>query len=215
MKLGWFPVLLLFAVPAPMPAQSPAEGFSLTATYDREGLPVPNWKFHILPSGATDYTSHHAAAGVSDSAIHFQMSQTGTAKLSRLLGDSHGLVPCETKTKNLARMGDKTFVYTPLGSAEVRCTFNYTDNKALAQAAEFLSSISATLEAGTTLDRLHRYDRLGLDPEMTRLAAAVKDGKATELGAIHNSLEALVADDAVLERVRQKAAQLLAAAKLQ
>ena len=215
MRFGWFPLLFAMAMTASLPAQTPPDGFSLTATYDREGLPVPNWKFHILPSGATDYTSHHSAVGVSDSAIHFQMSRTGMARLARLLSDSHGLVPCETKTKNLARMGDKSFAYTALGAAEVRCTFNYTDNRALAQAAEYLSNVSATLEEGSTLDRLHRYDRLGLDPEMTRLATAAKEGKAEELGAIRSSLEALVADDAVLDRVRQKAAQLLAAAKLQ
>ncbi len=215
MRRSWLPMLFAMALTASVSAQTAADGFSLTATYDREGLPVPNWKFHILPSGATDYTSHHSAAGISDSAIHFQMSRTGAAKLAKLLSDSHGLVPCETKTKNLARMGEKTFAYTAMGSPEARCTFNYTDNKALAQAAEYLSSVSATLEEGITLDRLHRYDRLGLDPEMIRFAAAAKDGKAEELGAIHSSLESLVADDAVLERVRQKAAQLLAAAKLQ
>ncbi len=208
-------IVLASLLGPPIPAQSAADGFSLTSTYDREGLPVPNWKFQILPSGATDYTSHHATAGLGDSSIHFQMSRTGMTRLGKLLVDAHGLVPCETKTKNLARMGDKTFVYTPVGGAEVRCTFNYTDNKPLSQAGEYLSQVSVTLEEGVTIDRLHRYDRLGLDPLMTRLAAAAKDGKAAELGAIRTSLEALVADDAILERVREKAAKLLTTANLQ
>lgn len=195
--------------------QTAPDSFTLTAGYDRAGLPIPHWMFRIVPGGMVEYTSHHAAVGVSDGDIRFQMSRTGLAKLGRLLAESHGLSPCETKTKGLARMGDKVMTYTPTGGVEVRCAFNYTDNKSLGLAAEYLSQVSYTLEEGVTIDSLHRYDRLGLDPVLTRLAAAAKDGKAPELAAIATSLQALVADDALLERVRLKAAQLLEAAKLQ
>ncbi len=215
MRLARWTMLAAALLPLPILAQADGAGFTLTATYDREGLPVPHWTFRMLPGGVVDYTSHHAAAGASDSAIHFQLSRTGLAKLAKLLSESHSLAPCETKTKGLARMGDKGFAYTPAGGAEVHCTFNYTDNRPLGLAAEFLSQVSYTLEEGVTIDRLHRYDRLGLDPVLTRLATASKEGKAPELAAIRTSLEALVSDDAVLERVRLKAAQLLDAAKLQ
>lgn len=192
-------------------------GFSLTMSYDRQGLPVPHWEFIIQPDGTAMYTAKHAAEGLGmdDAPVRFQLSQSGRTKLSTWLSQSGGLQPCETKTKNLARMGDKVLVYQPAGGGESRCAFNYTDNKALAAASQYLISASYTLEEGAAINRLHRYDRLGLDPVLIRLAAAAKDGKAPELGAIRASLQSLVSDDAVLERVRTKAAELLALADQQ
>ena len=190
-------------------------GFSLTETYDREGLPVPHWSIRIAPGGKVEYTSHHATTGVSDENVRFMLSATGQAKLGKAVAESHELQPCETKTKGLARMGAKHVLYTPAGGTELHCDYNYTDNKGLQQVTEYLSNVSYTLEEGATIERLHRYDRLGLDPVLTRLAEAAKDGRAPELGAIRMSLEALTVDDAVLERVRMRATELLNAAKLQ
>lgn len=192
-------------------------GLSLTMSYDRPGLPVPHWEFSIHPDGSAVYISKHAAesVGVVDTPVRFTLSRTGAAKLAGWMAQSNSLQPCETRTKNLARMGDKVLVYRADSGAESRCAFNYTDNKALAAASQYLISASYTLEEGATIDRLHRYDRLGLDPVLIRLAAAAKDGKAPELGAIRPALQGLVADDAVLERVRARASQLLVLADQQ
>lgn len=190
-------------------------GFTLVATYDRPGLPVPHWQMRIAPTGQVEYTSEHAAGGPPAAAgpIQFKLSATGAAKLQHLLDDSHGMQPCETKTKGLARMGMKTLEYRSASqSAPVQCTFNYTDNKPLAGAMEYLLAVSLTIEQGESLDHLHRYDRLGLDPVMTQLASAAKAGQAQELQSIRPTLASLANDDAVLERVRQKAADLLVAA---
>lgn len=205
------------AAPQATPAAntSAATGFALTATYDREGLPVPQWSFRIAPTGSVEYTSHHALPGIVDSPVRFQLSRTGTAKLGKWLADSHGLSPCETKTKGLARMGTKTLSYTAADGAPVECSYNYSDNKSLTLVSDYLSQVSSTIEDGVTIDRLHRFDRLGLDPVLIRLADAAKAGKAQELIAIRPSLEALVADDAVLERVRLRAAALLQLASQQ
>lgn len=197
------------------PAAPSTNQFALTATYDREGLPVPQWSFHVTPGGAVEYTSHHAAVGITDVPVRFTLSPTGQAKLGKWLAESHGLVPCETKTKGLARMGTKTLTYAADGGAPVTCAYNFSDNKAVMQTMEYLSQASSTIETGITIDRLHRYDRLGLDPVLIRLATDAKEGKAQELAAIAPSLQSLVSDDAVLERVRLRASQLLELAKLQ
>ncbi len=203
------------AAQAAIAQQPDATGFALTATYDRDGLPVPQWAFHVAPGGAVEYTSHHAAPGIADAPVRFQLSPTGRAKLGRWLASANGLAPCETRTKGLARMGIKSLTYTPTNGAAVTCAYNFSDNKSMSQVMEYLSAASYTIEEGMTMDRLHRYDRLGLDPVLMRLVAAAKDGKAQELAAIRPSLEALVTDDAVLERVRVRAAELLEFAKLQ
>lgn len=213
--------LLVHAAMLKLPAQAQNAaakiGFSLTMSYDRPGLPVPHWEFAIQPDGAAEYNAKHALEGVGvvDVPLRFTLSRTGAAKLAGWLAQSNGLQPCETRTKNLARMGDKVLVYRPQDGGEARCAFNFTDNKALAAATQYLISASYTLEEGATIERLHRYDRLGLDPVLIRLTAAAKEGKAPELGAIRPSLQGLVSDDAVLERVRLKASQLLALADQQ
>lgn len=191
--------------------------FRLTAEYDRPGLPVPHWSFHVEGSGESDYQRTYAtpAVGASDAPIHFTMSANGMHRLQKLLTDSRQMQPCETKTKGLARMGQKSLEFQTGGGPAARCSFNYTDNKPLAAAADYLIAVSNTLEEGATIDRLHRFDRLGLDPVLIRLSASAKDGKAPELLAIKPALQALVADDKVLERVRMKATQLLALAEQQ
>ena len=196
----------------PTSAQDPT-GFRLAASYDRPGLPVPHWQFRIAPNGQVEYTSEHAAGNTpaSKDPVVFQLSPGGSAKLQQLLDGSRGMQPCETKTKGLARMGMKTLEYQDGTHAAAQCTFNYTDNKPLAAAADYLIAISYTIEQGTMLDHLHRYDRLGLDPVMTQLATAFKAGQAQEMQAIRPTLNALATDDAVLDRVRQKAVELLAA----
>jgi hypothetical protein len=60
------------------------------------------------------------------------------------------------------------------------------------------------------LDRLHRYDRLGLDAAMTFLAQEVSAGHALEVGTIAASLRSITADPDVMERVRTRAGALLA-----
>ena len=143
------------------------------------------------------------------------MSDAGRAKLAALLNRSKGMQPCETKSKNLANMGQKDVVYTPADGAEVHCSFNYTDNKPLGEALDYVLSMVSTLQAGLELERLHRFDRLGLDPVMVRLAEDAKTGHAVEIGAIRPTLESLASDDALLERVRSRAQQLLQAAQQQ
>lgn len=208
--------MLFFALVAAAPAISDPQqpGFRLVASYDRPGVPVPKWSFEIAPSGRVSYTSEHAAGvhALLEGPIVFTLSRDTASRLQQLLIDSHGLQPCETKTKNLARMGMKTLEYQAGTEPAAQCSFNYTDNKPLGAAAELLIAVSYTLEQGATLEWLHRYDRLGLDVAMTQLATAAHEGHARELQAIRPTLQSLVDDEAVLDRVRQKAAALLSVA---
>jgi hypothetical protein len=66
-----------------------------------------------------------------------------------------------------------------------------------------------TMDMGRELDRLHRYDRLGLDDSMASLAQEVSDGRAPELGTIAPSLRSIAVDTEVMLRVRTRAAALL------
>ena len=195
-------------------AQDTAPGYKLVVSYDRPGLQTPHWQITLPPRGVATYEGK-PEKGLDPGEVQFRMSDAGRAKLGALLDRSKGMQPCETKSKNLANMGQKSVVYTPTSGAEARCSFNYTDNKPLGEALDYMLALAGTLQAGLELDRLHRYDRLGLDPVMVRLSEDAKSGHAVEMGAIQPTLESLVTDEALLDRVRSRAQQLLQLAKLQ
>ncbi len=189
-------------------AQGEPTAYRLVVTYDRPGLQVPHWQLTLPQRGAVTYTGK-PDKGVDPGEVAFHVSDAGRAKLGSMLDRSKGMQPCETKTKHLANMGQKDVAYTPSNGTEVHCTFNYTDNKPLSDALEYVLSMVSTVQAGLELERLHRYDRLGLDPVMVRLADDAKAGHAAEIGAIRPTLESLAGDEALLDRVRSRAAQLL------
>jgi hypothetical protein len=188
--------------------------FRLVVNYDRPGLQVPHWQITVPEHGMAEYVGK-PAQGNDPGQILFRLSPAGRARLGMLLGRTHNLQPCETHSKGIANMGTKEVEYAAADASPVRCTFNFTDNKPLSDALEYMLAIAGTVQAGMELDRLHRYDRLGLDPVMIRLAEDAKTGRAVELGAIRPTLENLVTDVAVLERVRTRAQQLLDLAKQQ
>ena len=72
-----------------------------------------------------------------------------------------------------------------------------------------IQGITETMDAGRELDRLHRYDRLGLDSAMSFLAQEAADGRALDIETIADSLRAIVSDSDVLARVRAKANAML------
>jgi hypothetical protein len=207
-------VALALASTLPLLAQDAAldTTYKLVVDYDRPGLVVPHWKIVVPPRGMAQYTGA-PIKGNDPGVVLFRISDAGRARLAAMLAHSNGMSPCETKSKGIANMGSKTIVYTPTTGDPVTCTFNYTENKSLSEASTYLIGVSTTLQAGLELERLHRYDRLGLDPAILRLMDDVKGGHATELLAIRPTLESLVTDPALLERVRAKAQQLLDMAK--
>ncbi len=203
---------LLFAallVVLPLHAQS---AYRVTMTYDRVGLTVPHWQIAIHEKGDATY-SGKPAKGIDPGEVSFVMSAAGREKLGLLLSQTHDLRPCETKSKGIANMGQKDMVYVPAGGAEAHCSFNFTDNKPLTEISDFLLAMANTVQTGVELDRLHKYDRLGLDAVMRRLATDVKEHRAVELIAIQPTLQSLAEDEAVMERVRLRAQELLTLAK--
>lgn len=203
---------LVFAAFLAVTSLHAQSAYRVTMTYDRAGLTVPHWQIAVNDKGEATYTGK-PAQGIDPGVISFSMSWTGREKLGTLLDQTHDLHPCETKSKGIANMGQKAVVYMPSSGAEAHCSFNFTDNKPLAEATEYLTAIANTVQTGVELDRLHRYDRLGLDAVMRRLAADVKDHRAAEVIAIQPTLQSLAEDEALMDRVRARAQELLVLAK--
>lgn len=226
--------LALFALPlalASAQAPPPADAV-LTFHFVRAGMPVPEYTITLHQTGAGSYRAVYAppveatsrygsgyGSGASVSAApapaevsrDLTISPQTTARLFEHLHNTARLVGgCESHQKNIANTGAKTIAYTgPDGSGE--CTYNYTENKDVAAIGETFEGIAVTLDEGRSIDLKHRYDRLGLDRELTLLQDAIKDGRAVEIATIAPVLQSLLDDTQVMDRVRKRAAALLLA----
>ena len=213
----------LLALLAPASAQSPTEP-ELTFHFERAGLPVPVFTFTLHPNGSGTYVASYAnsvpaskyspypaaAAAPVETSSPITLSPKTTSLLFDRVRASDHLQNCESKVKNVANTGAKTITYTgPEGSAH--CTYNYTENKAVATISETFQGIAETLDEGRNIEQKHRFDRLGLDHELSILADNVRDGRALEVATIAHVLQSLVDDSQVMDRVRKRAAGLLEA----
>lgn len=89
------------------------------------------------------------------------------------------------------------------------CSFVSSSDAAVSSASTTLQAIAEMLQGGERVDRDHHGDRLGLERDLDELIDRAKAGKAIEPQLIAVQLESIAGDDALVDRVRQKAAGLL------
>ena len=206
-------------------APAVANGSEVSFDFERAGLPVPKFTIVVHEDGTGTYHGEVAAVsgGANDSAMRpasagqpinrpLKLSPATTEtifKTARSL--DHFNVSCASKLKNIADTGKKTLSYSgPDGHGS--CTYNYSENKNVSQLTDMFQAIAFTMDEGRKLEFLHRYDRLGLYSEMDTLIREIQEKRALEIGNIAPALTAIVADEAVMEKVRERAAKLLAQA---
>lgn len=180
---------------------------------------MPEYKLIIHDDGSGSYAGEallpptRYGPAQSSSAAPFQrdlrLAPATTARIFDLAAQlNHFNRSCASKAKNIADTGTKIISYSgPDGSGS--CTYNYTEIKELVALTEMIQGITETLDEGRELDRLHRYDRLGLDAAMTFLDQEAAAGRALDLETIGDSLRAIAGDSDVLARVRAKANAML------
>ena len=108
----------------------------------------------------------------------------------------------------VAFTGDKTLAYAdPDKRYETR--YNWSENPDIDELTALFQGMSTTLESGRRLERVHRFERLGLDEELKNLEHSALEHRATELQAIAPILVQLAQDPAVLNIARQRARHIL------
>lgn len=202
-------------------ATPPSALATITFDFVREGagVPVPNYKLIIHEDGSGTYEGKalppptRYGPAPSSAAVPFRrdlrLTHATTAHIFQLAAQlDHFNRPCASKAKNIADTGTKTITYAGAdGSGS--CTYNYTDLKDLTLLTAILQGITETMDEGRELDRLHRYDRLGLDSAIAYLQQEASAGQALELQTIGDTLRGIAADNDVLARVRAKANAML------
>lgn len=215
-----------FAQTAAAPAATPVSSVpEVSFQFERIGLPVPRFTLAVHEDGTGTYQAQVASvSGSTDAvgqvnasgppvnrAIRLSPSTTETIfKTARSLDRFN--IECASKAKNIADTGKKTLSYTG-ADGQGACRYNYSDNKSVAQLTSLFQAIAFTMDEGRKLEFLHRFDRLGLYSEMDSLGHEVEEKRALELGNIAPALKAIVSDEALMQRVREKAAKLLAQAE--
>jgi hypothetical protein len=190
-------------------AQEPAAtttGAEITFTFERSGLPVPRYTLSVDETGDGTYKATDATGSLDRA---FKLTDPMAAKIFALVHAAH-IAPqvCASKAKNVADTGAKTLAYVA-GETTAACSYNYSENKDVQQLTTIFEGIAETLDEGRTLERLHRFDRLGLDAEMISYSDEVAAGRALEMGTITACLRSIADDPEVIQRVRTRAAKLL------
>jgi hypothetical protein len=195
--------------PAPMQAH-------ISFDFARIGLPVPKYRLDVRQDGSATYEGEAAEQTTSPLLTPqpftrtLTLSSSTTAHLFALsLHLKHFAVPCASKAKNMADTGTKTLTYTG-SDATGSCTYNFSENKDVEQLTQIFQGIAETMDEGRELDRLHRFDRLGLDAATSLLSQEISAGRALEVQTIAASLDSIASDADVMERVRLRAKTLLA-----
>ena len=213
------PILSSFAVG--QSSARPAKA-SVTYSFERPGLTVPKFVLTVFEDGTGTYTGESAAVSGGASWGAYKPATTGqnfnrTLALSPATTDEifktarsldRFTIECASKAKNIADTGKKTFTYSgPDGQGT--CTYNYSDNKMVTHLTDTMFGIAFTMDEGRKLDFMHRYDRLGLYSEFDTLKREVEAKRALELNNIRDSLTSIASDEALMEKVRERAVTLL------
>jgi hypothetical protein len=193
--------------------------------FERVGLAVPRYTIEVREDGTGRYKAEEAAVAPNRQSSSVQyvggkqidraitLSPTTVTKIFKLARSVDRFdMACDSKAKNLANTGKKTLTYAgPDGRGS--CVYNYSDNKNVTALTDMFLAIAFTMDEGRRLEFLHRYDRLGLDAEISSLAHEEKEGRAMELGTIAPTLSAIEGDTALIQRVRLQAGKLLEQSK--
>jgi hypothetical protein len=229
MKIAAFMVLgaASFAVGQPATSTEPPAVLQsqVSFQFERAGLPVPRYTVEIHEDGTGRYQADEAASVSSQSSSAVQygggkhidrtivVSPATVGKIFKLARSlDYFNTACDSKAKNIANTGKKTLTYVGV-DGKGSCVYNYSENKNVAALTDTFLAIAFTMDEGRRLEFFHRYDRLGLDEEISTLAHEAEEGRALELGTIAPTLESIERDTALIQRVRLQAGKLLEQSK--
>ncbi|WP_157466752.1 hypothetical protein [Edaphobacter aggregans] len=215
-----------YAAQSDSPAGTPAAAKpEVSFQFERPGLPVPKFSIVVYQDGTGMYRGEEAPVSGGASSASLAPASRGRSidrpmKLSPATAETifrtarsldYFNIPCASKAKNIADTGKKTLSYAgPDGRGS--CLYNYSENKSVTQLTETFQALAFTMDEGRKLEFLHRYDRLGLYSEMDTLIHEIAEKRAIEIINIAPTLTSIVADEQLMQRVREKAARLLAQA---
>ncbi len=99
--------------------------------------------------------------------------------------------------------GTRTLVYSYGGNQTV-ATYHATSNPAAQQLTKLFQAISATMETGRRLDKMHQSSDPALADAVSRMLMRAQAGELVELQAIVPILQSIASDNSVAQTVRNQ-----------
>ncbi len=200
--------------PAPDTAQRPAAP-TVTFTFDWSSVEPHRYIILVDSSGNAVYQSWTADAAAEQSGagdpymLKFATSAAARDRIFALAGQlNYFNGDYEYHKHRVARTGEKTLAYADAGKQYVT-RYNWSEDARIGELTALFQGISTTIECGRRLERLHRFERLGLDEELKSLERLTAEHQAAELQLIAPILQQLAQDPAVLNIARQRARHIL------
>jgi hypothetical protein len=184
--------------------------------YTNPSLSPSHWTLTLHPDGRGHFRSEVGTArtrGIEAPGVDrdIRVSAAFAGHVFDVVRQHHWFsVPCNAHThEKVAFQGVKRFSYSgPEGKGT--CEFNYSKDQKIDALSESLVAVASTIVEGARLESLLVHDRLGMDEEMEYLVEAARDGRVQQMETIREILERVAQDDRVMDRVRQRARELLA-----
>ena len=188
----------------------------ITFEFVFEGGTPPHYALAIEAGGRAAYRSDDSVpvAKGEDSTppylVNFLISSANADKIfnfAKALNQFQG--DFDYRGGRIANMGAKTLTYK-YGDATHSTTYNYSQNQNLQQLTTLFQGIANALEYRRRLERLYRYDKLGLDAELKAMEDDVKRNYVMELQVDEPILRQISNDRSVMNITRHRADNILA-----
>lgn len=214
---------LLFLVPIAVAAQTPvieprtapdAQPPIVSFDFVMAGAQPPHYSLSVEGSGKAAYRSDddlndEAKENGQPFLVKFIISPATAQRiftLAKALNYFKG--DFEYKGGRVANMGAKTLRFKN-GDVENTTTYNYSQNADMQQLTTLFQGISNALEYRRRLERLYRFDKLGLDAELRHMEDDVKRNYVAELQVDESILKQIVGDPSVMNISRKRAETIL------
>jgi len=108
----------------------------------------------------------------------------------------------------VADTGTKTLAYTD-SARHYQTSYNWSENKAVDELTHIFEGIGSTIESGYRLQHLMRFDKLGLNQELSGMEQAAQSGQLRELQIIAPVLRQIASNSGYMNIARERARHLL------
>ncbi len=141
--------------------------------------------------------------------VEFAISEVTARRIFALAESLHYFEgDWDFKKHRIADTGRKTLIYSD-STRTHQTTYNWSENHEVQELTDIFQGIASTQEAAYELDRLRRFDRLGLNSQLERMEELAKSGYLRELQVIAPLLEKLANDREIMNIARKRAQHLL------
>ena len=108
----------------------------------------------------------------------------------------------------IADTGTKTLAYAD-SARHYQTSYNWSENKAIDELTHIFEGIGSTIESGRRLEHLMRFDKLGLNQELSGMEQAAHTGQLRELQIIAPVLQQIASNSSYMNIARERARNLL------